>query len=767
MFVGVSEFDWRLVFEQSATPMSVVDIHGRHVASNAAFANLFGYSAEQLKGLDIGRLTRREDQTWTASYVRQLATGAIDEYRTVKEYVRSEGTAFEAELRCSPIRNSDGFCEALLGIITPVEARPAVSDARVRRVLELSQAVVTIMDRDGRILETTGRYRMVLGYPLGFWESRTIFDILERDDVKRVAAFSVEVFASPGTTKQIEVTVRAADGTLHQLLVYAMNLLDDPDVNGILLTTEDVTEERRLVAALAERSHLAESIVEAQTNVLATVAHELRNPLHALQGLAELLVAGQLPESAASLARTLQRQLSALTGITQDLLDTARVDAGAVVLSVSSTDLWLVVEDVVEHGRAAVGKRPLDVESVRAADVPQWVLADPTRLRQILRNLVGNAVKFTKKGSVRLDVRRAEGETVVFSVIDTGVGIPAEEIGNVLTPFATGSTAGSGKGAGLGLAIVQRFVSAMGGKLSIVSELGKGTTFRIEVPLPLSTEMASNQPSEPTSEEATGTTVLVVEDTPDIQQLAKGQLRRLGMNPVIAESGEAALALLMSHDCPPFDVVLMDYQLPGIDGIETTQRIRTLDSRFSSLPVIGVTASASAAHRKAFVDAGMDGFIAKPATLDQIRRAIADALAVGRTRPTDSEAPVVEAAAEEPPRSAAPGVLDREVLRRLVDDFGDRAVVTDLVEMFLVDLVPRMEVVLESLQTFARDPEADMKQARRAAHTLKSSARMLGALSLADACQLIESGQCVDVDELQRLVAASVDELTAWKGATE
>jgi PAS domain S-box-containing protein len=777
--VDLGRFDWRAVFEQSPVAMSVVDVHGRLEAGNAAFANLLGYKVESAGLLDIGQVTRSEDREWTAGYLSQLISGALETFSTEKDYVCANGSTVHCQLRVSPLKQEDGSCVALIGVLTPVQPRPRVDDQRFRRVLEMSQSTVTIIDRTGLVLETTGRYRSVLGYPMDFWETRSIFDVLVPTDFDRVGSFSEALFSSPGSSMEIEVGVRAGDGSINTVLVYAANLLDDPAVAGVILTTVNVTEERRLMAALAERSSSAESLAEAQTSLLATVSHELRNPLHALQGLAELLASEQLNPAATAMAATLARQLNGLTGITQDLLDTARVDSGTVVLTLEPTDLHSVVNEVAEYGRAMARDRPLLVEARVNPDVPKWVLADPVRLRQILRNLVGNAVKFTSHGSVVLELRRSAENSLVFSVTDTGVGIPPDELRRVLDPFTTGSTAGKWRGAGLGLSIVQRFVTAMQGHLQIVSTLGIGSTFRVDV----SFEPVGAPDSGSNALSSLGTVVLVVEDNIVNQQLARHQLQRLGMSAIVVGSGEGALEALKASNAPHFDVILMDFQLPGIDGVETTRQIRNLAPHLASVPVVGLTASASAAHRKAFLDVGMDGFIAKPATLVEIERAIRDALAV-RPRATESKTLAgieKEQLATRPQRGVdvedhsseheldSSGrhepltVVDVVVLEHLVADFGDRAIVHDLISMFLNELPNAAKPVTDvpGLTSEEHNPQAQL--ARRAAHTLKASARLLGAFRLAELCQIVEAGKRIEVDEFRQLVEISAAELLLWK----
>jgi PAS domain S-box-containing protein len=759
---------WREVFDRSPVATAIFDPRGRRLAGNRAYADLLGYTPEEVAHPDVGRPTREDQHEWTASYLTGLAGGENVTSEAHRTFVHANGSEVPVHVRTTAMRDGAGNCYALLGTLVPTGNRQRVDDERLRRVLEFSQSSVTIVDRSGNVIETTGRYQMVLGYPPAFWETRTIFDIIHPDDLEKVDTFVQELLRSPGVPLRTEALVRTSNGEANNLRVLAVNLLEDPTVNGVLLTSLTVTEERRMMHELSVRSTTAEAVAEAQRDLLATVSHELRNPLHAIQGLAELLASEALPPRAAALAATLTGQLSGLAGVTHDLLDTARVDAGTVVLDLKPTDLRNLVREVVDYGNAAVGDRPLAVYEAIAPSAPTWVAADPIRLRQILRNLVGNAVKFTPSGSITLVVNAGQTGMTHISVRDTGVGIPDDEIQKVLEPFSTGSTAGKERGAGLGLAIVHRFVTAMGGSLRISSELGVGTTFHLDIPFQAAPATQPATPAAPlrtTGPEvgpARVTRVLVVEDNPVNQQLAQGQLDRLGMSAVVVGSGEDAIALLSGTDRPEFDVILMDHQLPGIDGLETTRRIRLIDPAIAAVPAILLTASASASQRERFLTSGMDGFIAKPATLADIGQGIGEALNLRPGVGTGS-APIEAARKVRTPvipattnASRPESVVDHTVLERLVEELGDRSIVDDLVATFLGELAPRTNALFTALDA------SDATAARNAAHTLKSSSCLLGATALADVCGLIESGKPALRPEILRIISATELQLLAW-----
>jgi PAS domain S-box-containing protein len=734
---------WQQLFEAAPTAISVIDPFGRQVACNQAYADLLGYPIDELADLDVGSVTRASDHGWTRSYLRQLASGDVEEFVTDKVYVRKDGTEFTARLSARALRDSDGQCSLLAATIVPVEARAPIGEAAARRLLEFTTDSLTIIDPDGDVRETTGRYAPVLGYPPEFWHTRTIFDLVSDDERSRLLGLRERLTADPTTPIETEIEVRAADGSIETLQVLATNCLDDPEIGGIVVTTRNITEHLRTLSELLRSRDVAEEVADAQTRLLATVSHELRNPLHAVQGLAELLADEDLPAPTAALAETLRRQLSSLTQVTQDLLDAARLDAGAVAIEPRPTNVAALVTDVVAMASSAAAHKSVDVSSRVAVDVPDWVMIDGDRVRQVLSNLIGNAVKFTPAGTVQLVVRPSADDTINFSVVDTGVGIPAEEQAAVLEPFRVASTGGENRGAGLGLSIVQRLVGAMNGRIRMSSEVGRGTRFDLWLPV----EAAAAPGSTNGSELPAGLKVLVVEDNPVNQQLARSQLERLGLVATIVGAGEDALDLLDGASDGSFDVVLMDHQLPGISGLETTRRIRERSDGLAEIPVVGLSASASAADADAFLAAGMNDFVSKPASLGDLSTAIA--------RAVDRSSAASPDVAADGQAAAGAADLDLGVLQELVVDLGDHAVVAGLVETFLNELDGRVN----SIDSATRG--GDVETARRAAHTLKSSARLLGAVQLADACASIERDPAASV-EVVPLAATASELMRAW-----
>ncbi|WP_243839245.1 PAS domain-containing sensor histidine kinase [Ilumatobacter fluminis] len=727
------DLPWRRFFEDAPVPLSIIDAYGRQVACNEAYATLFGYTVDEMLALDVGRITRPEDHEWSTTYLMRLTNGDLESFETDKWYVHRDGTEFVQHLSVARLADEDGLCEYLLGVLLPPSRGPVVGgETAAERLLAYTDGSITLVGGDGRIKFSKGELVEVAGYPTTFWADRDIRDLFPGGEFAHLVADHHEFLDTPGASFETEVELERGDGRRQLSSVKAYNCTDDDLLDGFVLTTRDITDERAHLDDLAKRHQTAEEVADAQTRLLATVSHELRNPLHAVRGLAEILTREDLPPRAAELADGLVRQLSGLTHVTQDLLDAARLDAGKVDIFPIPTELDGLVGDVVGLGNAAAIDKPVTVSHRIARDVPEWVMADDGRLRQVLSNLVGNAVKFTESGTVQIVVRREGENALVFSVIDTGAGIPADEQAAVLEPFRVASTAGEARGAGLGLSIVQRLVTAMGGRVTLTSKVGEGTRFDVVIPL----RTAKPPETQQTDELPPGLRVLVVEDNPVNQQLARSQLDRLGVEAVIVDRGEAGHAMLLDPDAGRFDAVFMDQQLPGWNGTEATEHIRAEGGDLATIPIIGLSASASTADRDAFLASGMTDFVAKPASLDDLSSALKRAVFE-----TAAPARVETAAPEESPADETPA-LDEAVLGKLSDELGSPDIVRDLVGTFLDELDARVLTIVGDDET----------ESRRAAHTLKSSARLLGASALADRCANIEQdgGPADDIEQLAR-----------------
>ncbi len=396
-----------------------------------------------------------------------------------------------------------------------------------------------------------------------------------------------------------------------------LQLVRDPEgmPSGVVSTVRDISERHAQAEELARAKEAAEAGARARSDFLATMSHEIRTPMTAVLGMADLLSADALGERQATYVAAIRNSGRHLLSIINDILDFSRIDAGK--LEIEQIDFS--VGDVLEQVRSLMTPQALEkgLELTIELDEhsPPVLRGDPTRLNQILVNLVGNGIKFTSRGSVTVSVRSRmvdrQRASLRFEVQDTGVGIEADRQTILFEPFAQadGSTARRYGGSGLGLAICRRLVTAMGGQIGVESEPGRGSLFWFEVPFELGDVITVAERSTFDIASVPPLRVLVVEDVAVNRDLISEMLGRHGHVVFLAENGAQALELLGKE---PIDLVLMDVQMPMMDGIEATRRIRALGPPLGGIAIVGLTANVMDAERSRCLAAGMNRVLTKP-----------------------------------------------------------------------------------------------------------------------------------------------------------
>jgi signal transduction histidine kinase/CheY-like chemotaxis protein len=357
----------------------------------------------------------------------------------------------------------------------------------------------------------------------------------------------------------------------------------------------------------------ADSAASAKMRFLANMSHEIRTPLNGILGLAEVLNQLALTDEQHGLLDDIGRSGDHLLSVVNDVLDMAKVASGKLSLEHAPFDLSRLIRDTASPAAALAEARQLRFVLQVAADLPRRVQGDPQRIRQVVSNLLGNAVKFTPSGDVRLAVAVSRPGWIRFEISDTGIGLSPEQQGSLFQEFHQVDSSPSRKfgGSGLGLAISRRLAELMGGRLWVESLLGRGSTFFFELPLAAAgtTAHATRAEASPVLALPPGLRVLVAEDNAVNQKVMVMMLTQAGATVEIAENGREAVE---RHRASPYDMILMDCQMPELDGYEATARIRSLPGSAALVPIIGVTANAFAEDRDCCIRAGMNGHAAKP-----------------------------------------------------------------------------------------------------------------------------------------------------------
>jgi len=636
-------------------PVFVKDSQLRFVYVNEAFASMFGVKPAQMAGRPGGDFVAPDDAVrFELTERRVLETGEAYE---VEEDFEVDGVGKSRIVRKTRIRTDSGkdYVAGFIFDISEIREREvALRDFTrqidlFRHVLDELPVAAYVKDDDLSIRFVNKAWCALTGIGKDEAAGRSdldLFGVQGEDFAHRDLAV-----LSTGIVNETEETLTHRDGSVRQLIARKSRLSLDDGIVHLIGSSTDVTELKQREIELEQAQRRAVLADRAKSEFLANMSHEIRTPMNGVLGMAELLSKSSLDAKQRTFTDIILKSGNALLKIINDILDFSKIDAGQLVLDPAPFNLAEAIEDVATLVSTRAKEKDLELIVRVQPDLPALFVGDVGRIRQIITNLVGNAVKFTDSGHVLVDVNgEVDGSVtrITIAVTDTGIGIPADKLKLVFEKFSQvdGSSTRRHEGTGLGLAITSRLVEMMNGSVEVKSVEGKGSTFTVSLELPVA---ADQKPRRVAPLDVTGARILVVDDNPVNRAILMEQMQSWAFDACAAQSGAEGLLVLetASRLGLKVDCAILDYQMPGMTGADVARAVRA-NPALADTPLILLTSVDQSLSNKSYRDLDIDAHLIKPARSSVLLDALVTTIQRHRAPPVIATAPVERPARPEP-----------------------------------------------------------------------------------------------------------------------
>ena len=609
---------------------------------------------------------------------------------------------------------------------------------KLSRVADRTDNGVIITDRDGKVEWINDGFTRISGYTLADMAGRTPGSVLQGPDTDQHTVEHIREMLQQGTGFVETLLNYSRNGRPYWVSIEAQPIRDEAgNVTQFMAIERDITEALEREQQLEESRRKAEAANQAKSRFLAMMSHEIRTPLNGILGSLGLLQDTTLDIEQRKYVSTGRTSAEWLLAIINNILDFSKMEAGRTGLEPGVFSIRDLLDSVIEMLEPRVHGKALRIYSELDPGLPEMVRGDASKIRQVLLNLAGNAVKFTDHGHVTLSVapcpQHEDGLWLRFTVTDTGAGISAQDQQRLFEEFWSGQQPATMTGTGLGLTISRQLVEVLGGNINLHSQTGDGSSFWFDIPLAgisaeeLAAEQtrraARRQRDSQTPQAAFSGRILIAEDNPANQMIAQSLLARLGLSSDVVANGLEAVEALRSR---PYDLVLMDIGMPEMDGIEATRAIRGLQGPAASTPIIALTAHVMSGEREDVMSQGLDDYLAKPVDRAELSQCLA------RWLPdTDRAMPAAQSSSDDGSNPEADTLIDPGILQQLFEEVG-----SEMAPQVLATFITELKDQTAVLET-ASD-RSDLDALGKAAHRLKGTAASFGATRLSTALAELE-----------------------------
>jgi PAS domain S-box-containing protein len=629
-----SEERFRKIFEEGPLGMIIVNPHYQLVKPNKAFCQMLGYQEQELVRFTIADITHPEDMPNSQKQIKQLVNGKVPSFQQEKRYLKKDGLIVWGNITVSCFHDDNNVPLYFLGMVEDITERKHAdqklreSETRIRTILEnIVDGVITINEQG--IIESFNRAaEQIFGYPVEEVLGQNV-KILMPEPYRSQHDNYLKKSQGVHITKVIGVVGKELQGQHKEGSIFPLDLAVSEMWLGnqrlFVGIVRNITERKQTEIVLKQAKEQAESANRAKSEFLANMSHEIRTPLNAVIGFSELLSTLVTEKKQKNYLDSIQTAGKSLLTLINDILDLSKIEAGHLEFQYDIVNPRVIFNELQQIFAIKIAEKQLAFIVDIDEQLPLTLMLDETRLRQVLLNLIGNAIKFTERGYIRLLARQASHTDskvdFIITVEDTGIGIPEEQQDIIFDSFRQqdGQSTRKYGGTGLGLTITKRLVEMMNGQISLKSTLGKGSVFEIilqnvEVPATNANQIEDNT-LDLQSISFKKACVLVVDDIESNRTLLKEWLSQTNLEVIEADDGQSALFFVSEYHP---NLILMDIRMPGIDGYEATKQIKA-NPATQGIPVIAVTASLVTAAVQTNIEAsGFDGYLPKPVNVSQL-----------------------------------------------------------------------------------------------------------------------------------------------------